>query len=79
MKEHILQRSESLVKAIREQNKWIDREIGEMKNVFPEEKNKEAKAIEEKDIVYIDRPIERDMKNARVVGEKIHIQPLTLR
>ena len=79
MKEHILQRSESLVKAIREKNKWVDREIGELKNVFPKEKNKEAKAIEEKDIVYIDRPIERDMKNARVVGEKIHIQPLTLR
>ena len=79
MKKHILQRSESLVKAIREQNKWIDREIGELKDVFPEEKNKEAKAIEENDIVYRGDMIERDMKNARVGGEKIHIQPLTLR
>ena len=79
MKEHILQRSAALAQAIREQNKWIDREIGELKNVFPKEKNKEAKAIEENDIVYRGDMIERDMRNARVGGEKIHIQPLTLR
>jgi hypothetical protein len=72
LKQYILQKSAAIAHEVRENNQFVDREVGNMEDVFPNNDNQ--KALERKDVHFVGNPLEKDMNS----WDKLLIQPMML-